>query len=472
MMVFFSCDTFLEVENPNVDSLENQFSTYEGAQEVLNGCYVQLSSQSAGVAYLYADYQSGNSTFSPTISGSNQGQISVPSIIQRSYDFNDLSISSDLANFYTNSYRNLNAINLILEKIDAVEATDSQKNQIKAEAFAMRGFIHSQLLHFYAQDYNFSNNASHKGIVYADRVFTGGEDFPSRNSVAACYDFIVNDYLTAISLFQSQSVLPVASYAVFNRYNTRALLARAYLEKKDYQNAVLTANDVLNNSGVSLTTSGNYISQWEQTELPISEVLLELLPRIDEDGSLAVSVSQYYNYLSSTDYENYVASKDLIDLFGTTDIRRNLFKIQPLNTKISQTTFELRDYYFTKKFQDKAGTMVIRLSEMYAILSEANFKLGNLGDATTSINVIRNRAGLANLATTITLDDILLERRKEFCFESQYFFDLKRNQRNVMRNQGCISALCNLSYPNPKYVLPIPQATLNVNPNMQQNESY
>jgi hypothetical protein len=45
--------------------------------------------------------------------------------------------------------------------------------------------------------------------------------------------------------------------------------------------------------------------------------------------------------------------------------------------------------------------------------------------ALNSINAVRRRAGLSNL-TAITFDDIFLERRKELCFEGDYWFDLGR----------------------------------------------
>ena len=40
-------------------------------------------------------------------------------------------------------------------------------------------------------------------------------------------------------------------------------------------------------------------------------------------------------------------------------------------------------------------------------------------------NAIRNRANLVSKGS-ITFDDILKERRVEFCFESLYWFDIKR----------------------------------------------
>jgi hypothetical protein len=130
------------------------------------------------------------------------------------------------------------------------------------------------------------------------------------------------------------------------------------------------------------------------------------------------------------------------------------------------------DYYFSRKYQRDSGTLFIRLSEMYLIHAEAlqretpgsTIALGRFND-------IRERAGLVR-SGAMNLDDILLERRREFAFENLYFYDLARFQKNIVRNQGCIAAVCNLSCPSPFYILPIPQPSIFANPNMIQNEGY
>ncbi|MFC3157958.1 hypothetical protein ACFOEQ_05165 [Chryseobacterium arachidis] len=52
------------------------------------------------------------------------------------------------------------------------------------------------------------------------------------------------------------------------------------------------------------------------------------------------------------------------------------------------------------------------------------------------------------------------------------FFDLMRNHKNIVRNNGCISTNCSPTYPNNKFVAPIPQASVNINSAMQQNPGY
>lgn len=74
------------------------------------------------------------------------------------------------------------------------------------------------------------------------------------------------------------------------------------------------------------------------------------------------------------------------------------------------------------------NTYMLRLADVYLIYAEAI--LGNNtstsdADATGALNAIRNRAGLSP-KSTITLDDILHERRVEFAFEAQYWYDMVR----------------------------------------------
>lgn len=72
------------------------------------------------------------------------------------------------------------------------------------------------------------------------------------------------------------------------------------------------------------------------------------------------------------------------------------------------------------------NTYILRLADVYLILAEAI--LGNNAstsdaDALGALNAVRNRAGLASLSS-ITWEDIRKERRTEFAYEAQYWYDL------------------------------------------------
>ncbi len=66
-----------------------------------------------------------------------------------------------------------------------------------------------------------------------------------------------------------------------------------------------------------------------------------------------------------------------------------------------------------------------RYAEILLIAAEASMELGDQPSAVEYINQVRNRAGIQPLES-VTLNDIVQERRVEFAFENQRFWDLKR----------------------------------------------
>ena len=149
-----------------------------------------------------------------------------------------------------------------------------------------------------------------------------------------------------------------------------------------------------------------------------------------------------------------------------------MFIVENLNT-LNNGVITQKPYYFTKKFQDDAGTTYIRLSELYLIRAEANARLGNLDVALTDLNTIRTRANLEPLSnSTNLLEEIFLERRRELAFENLLFFDILRYKKDVVRNEDCIADVCNLDYPSNFFIQPIPFQSISLNQNIEQNEGY
>ncbi|WP_291144291.1 RagB/SusD family nutrient uptake outer membrane protein [Flavobacterium sp. UBA7680] len=469
-----SCSDFLEQEPGRQISITEQLKTKEGVLQSVNGMYRALESNLRGNSFtVYADLQGGNLKFTPSRTESTKGQISVPASVLNIYSFDDISNTSNMASFYSNSYTVINQSNLILEFTDALtDATEAEKNQIKAEALTVRAYMHFLLSEVYSQNYGFTDNASHPGIVYSLESLNEGLKYPARESLSNTYNLIIDDITAALNLYSDTTLLSGPVYSYFTKTSAKALLARVYLSKKDWKNAYDTANDIITNSGKILVTTADYIAQWDQPDLPISEILFELsIPRSD-DGTASSSLSAFYGYTSLTSYGNFAASQDLIDLYETSDIRKQLFLVQPISTIVDLQP-QILNYYFTKKFQGNPGYAAFRLSEQYLIRAEAALELNNTDQAKQDINTIRTRANASVLQNTENLKEaIFLERRKELCFEGHLLFDISRYKKDISRNDGCISLNCSLTYPSPKYILPIPRSNINLNPNLKQNESY
>lgn len=475
LLLLQSCSDFLEQEPGTQTSITEQLKDKQGVLQALKGLYGKLEAVVRTEPFtVYADLQGGNLKFSPSLkTGASKGLIANPDSVAGIYAFGDRSDASNVSSFYASCYDVINQTNLFLEFTDALpDATDAEKNQIKAEALTIRAYAHFLLSELFSQNYSYTADASHPGIVYSKASVNEKLTYPSRETVADTYAFIIDDITTALNLYSDTALLSGPAYSYFNKTSAKALLARVYLYKKDWKNAYDTSSDIIANSGVTLVSSDNYIAQWEQTDLPVSEILLEFsIPRNDE-GNSSLSMSTFYGYTSNSNYGNYVGSMDLVNLYENDDIRKQLFLVRPLVTIVDLESVTL-NYNFTKKFQNNPGYVAFRLSEQYLIRAEAALGLDNPEQAKTDINTIRSRAKATLLTDTNNIADALfLERRKELCFEGHLFFDLARNKKDVSRNDGCISLICSLTYPSPKYVLPIPLRNLNLNSNLKQNESY
>ncbi|GAA6765739.1 hypothetical protein AAFH68_16770 [Flavobacterium sp. CGRL1] len=115
---------------------------------------------------------------------------------------------------------------------------------------------------------------------------------------------------------------------------------------------------------------------------------------------------------------------------------------------------------------------MIRLAEMYLIRAEARARQGELSNSKEDLDKIRNTAGLSNTTAAAQeeiLDAILRERRVEFFSEFGHrFLDLKRF--------GALDKALSskkASWQTTDRLLPLPQRELNLNPNLEpQNTGY
>ncbi len=80
----------------------------------------------------------------------------------------------------------------------------------------------------------------------------------------------------------------------------------------------------------------------------------------------------------------------------------------------------------------------IRSAEMYLIEAEAMAKSSNEPGAQDALYEVQHRADPNAVKSTATgqalIDEIILEKRKEFWGEGVYFFDMLRNQMPLKRD--------------------------------------
>ncbi|MFA5818707.1 MAG: RagB/SusD family nutrient uptake outer membrane protein [Bacteroidales bacterium] len=118
----------------------------------------------------------------------------------------------------------------------------------------------------------------------------------------------------------------------------------------------------------------------------------------------------------------------------------------------------------------KNDCAVLRFADVYLMKAEALVRKGSDNvEATRLVNEIRKRAFTdpAKLKTSVTLDDIYKERRFEFAWESMTRQDQIRFGTFLNAIPGWRAAL-----PEKCLIFPIPQPSIDANPNLKQNPGY
>lgn len=363
-------------------------------------------------------------------------------------------------NIWSKAYSVIDMCNrIILGEADVSASVQAELDDYKGQAYAVRALAHFDLVRLYAQHYTFTDDASHMGIPIILEIDPFGK--PSRNTVKEVYDQVISDFNSALGLIGKKK-----NSFFLTESGVNALLSRVYLYKEDWEKAAAAADKVINSNLYSLVNTENYQSIFNTDHS--SESIFEInMHETDTRGTDALGGM----YLV-TGYGDYLPSKDVLNLIPTDDVRNSLYI----------TDAGLAGDYASKrvnKYDSKLGlnnTPVIRLSEVILNRAEANAHIpGAEAAAQQDLNKIRQRALPTAPDITATgsqlLEEILKERRIELAFEGHRLYDLTRYKKGVHRTD-CTSNVCDVTYPNNRFVLAIGQAEIDVNPNITQNPGY
>jgi hypothetical protein len=230
-----------------------------------------------------------------------------------------------------------------------------------------------------------------------------------------------------------------------------AILARLYLQKGDYTNAVIEADKVIGSEEYSLVNP--YSAEFPNTGGHVDDTPEDIFSLQVTSQQGTNSLNTYYASADNSGRGDIIIRDSFLDEFEAGDERLNVYNL------------DSDDILRVSKFDNLYGNVrVVRLAEMYLIRAEGNLRLGTVtGDTPKNdVNAIRNRAGLGDLGA-VTIANVLAERRHELAFEGGFFLhDAKRLALNV----GA------LPYSSPRLVFPIPLREINANPNLKQNEGY
>lgn len=392
-------------------------------------------------------------------------------------------------------YQSIFYCNVVIENVDGAKGVEldgvnvehTRKN-IKGEACALRAYSYFYLVNLYAMPYNPATCATDPGIPLTKS--TAAEDKAyTRNTVKEVYDLMVEDLQEAIRLMDVNPIVKDTKFK-FNSLSARALLARVYLYMQDWDNAIKYAGQVLkeNPAIFNLYEAGKQLNMENNSGLKWDIWGKDYLTK-DNDNVLFVNglneLMPALGYFATK--TTFSVNKNLAGLYEKGDVRRFYFMqtytqdtYNGSRTKLTYAKNRYIEPFYTFAAYPASGyTRVIRTEEMYLILAEAYVhKTDDIATSVEYLNELRCEKFMEDEYTNLKAADfnqntllkyIMEERRREFCFEGQRWFDLRRTNCPAMERTGYENEVAYLVKDDPRYVLQIPNREISVNPSIGTN---
>ena len=456
------------------------------------GMYKALKGNSSLVDYygqqffVYGDVHAGDDYQYNNLGGSNRASFYYDMNYQTASEFTSSTSSSNVA--WKSPYNVIGRANRIIAAAEGGALSDAAEakatiDQYAAEAKVLRALAHFDLVRIYGKPYTEDQGAS-LGVPLVTGVLESNAK-PARSTVAEVYTQVVKDLTEAIS---SNALATETEPGYVSVWGAKAILSRVYLNMGDYANALSVAEDIIKNSGAALWTRDQYFKAWDASTPNESEFLFRLNVAGSTDNN---DLNGIGNLQQRDGYKEMVATKKFVDMLSAdpNDVRNELFL--PAKAEKEVAVYGTNKV-FLNKLRGQGGNLrnvtivpIIRLSEVYLTAAECAFRNNDKTKAVEYLNdLVKNRTTTeASLATVdnITLERILIERRKELIGEGQRYFDALRNNETITRytseaDKGWHKTLSKeaQSFDRDyfKAIAAIPQAEINANPNIKQNTGY
>lgn len=381
--------------------------------------------------------------------------------------------SANLSNLYTDAYQLIYRANQVLFFAEGFDGAN--KENIVAEARALRGMAHFDLVRTFGKIPTQSGDANGSlGVAYVQEK--NNDIQPARISVGETYSLIIADLQAAAAgINESNPEGRLGKDAV------NLLLSRVYLYMGQWQNSFDAANLVTK----SVAARNRVVGVWEDGN---KDGVIFLIPNSAGGLNNSIGVTWSQGSLTSLTPE-YVVSLEFFQKFADDDIRKEAYTAPGKAGGKDVNAIKKLLFKANGPGSDDDGPTgvvdykIFRAAEIQLNKAEALFNLGNESGALAALNQVRSKRyttppnGEAGVALR---DAIRLERRFEFAFEYQRFYDLKRWGLGVTRTNsgdfadgtGTPSERLTLPAGDFKFQLPIDLTSLDKNPNMVQNPGY
>lgn len=444
-----SCKKWLDINPVSQVPEEDLFKTPEGFEEAVNGVYTSCTNINLYGYQLSCGF--------PEVLAQNYSWLGddVLHFKQTSlYNYKDQFYISRKDTAWTGLYHAIVNCNLILKHLETDKdvLTADRHALIKAEALALRGFLHFDLLRLFAPSYKSGRGA--KAIPY---VTDFSNTVTPLSTVTEVLTKITADLEEARQLIKPVDPILTAGYVVgynsdtaatelehsslflqnrrhrLNYYAICGELARVYLYQEKNNEALINAREVIDSKKFPWTLSKdlNNPEPKDKDRIMYNELLFAWYVPNARD-TLAARFNGGIN--------GFIIGQDAGDeLYGTTgaggeDLRFKNWFIPGAGLGTTKW-YDLQKYKrdFERNLHDLM-LPAIRLSEMYYIAAECLYDTDPAG-AVEYLNTVRQNRGYISPVTVSDketfVQELIKEARKEFYGEGQIFYMYKRLNKNI-----------------------------------------
>jgi starch-binding outer membrane protein, SusD/RagB family len=463
----------LEVTNPNEETRETFWQTEAQAVQGVNAAYRGLQENGAYGRWLQFAYDIRSDI---GVSRSPWGELAnFTATVFTSYDFE---VNRQI---WQHHYGAILRANQVIDNVPNIDMNAGLRDRIVGEARFIRALMYFNLVSLY-------------GNVPLNLTTSVASDRPQQVSAAEAWAQVEADLTAAIAALPAS--YPASETGRATRGAAQALLGRAHLQQGEWAAAAAMFANVINSGQYSLVA--DYRSNFTEAGDNNVESIFEVQfggPEVLSSGSRGQNMIKMLGPCApngpafcdgeATDW--YASQFSETTAGGGTDPRLDA----TLFTRGAAYNRPYSDYFgsaegrkfwikygeFYKSGQDwdnPVNVKVLRLGQVLLLHAEASLMASQPGPALTSINRVRQRAGLLPLGS-VTLAQIEREELRELGFENERWLFLARHGWLTDPARFAVLASHDPQFTGWKAtqaLLPIPATEVNLNPNVEQNPGY
>ena len=475
---YFACQNALVEEPKSAITVTNFYKTASDALLAVNAAYDHMGSgannSDFGGVYFNSYY-----VMQALVSDEGKaGPQNEPNTIQLEQFRHDPS-NIFVTDVWEDCYKTINLANLAIDRIPGIDMDEQLKARYMGEVHFIRGLMYFELVRMFGELPLLLEPTADLSALTLER-----------SPVAEVYSVVISDLEIAennlpfaytgadvgratkgaASGYLARVYLTLENWNLAETYSKKVIDYGVYRLLDDYRDVFLIPNN--NSEEVVFATQFTFNNDaiWETSQFNVRNLPLAL-------------------NRNSLSWE--IPTQDVYEAFNQLDRRWEVtFQTSFEEADGTVVNFEPHIFkYWDQEAEPNASSggndfFNLRYSDILLMYAEALNEVngGPTADAYDAVNQVRRRARFADGVERTTLPDledlsqsefrnaVWLERRREFVWEGQRWFDLVRQGRLQERSEAAKSGV---SVEIPKHNLfPIPQRERNINPNLTQNPGY